>query len=985
MVYSIMILLLGIFGMFTPGYVTPAGGSGANDDTVESAAPEARGTAFNGFVQLWDHWDSTEHDGLYGDGDDGDDYDFYLGTELTGIGSNQFRIYLKNIMTEGIMLYVNTTLELTTTGSNPSSGKITITDPYFNRTNVLNSTNFWNSNNNWYDYGIEIGTNAKITSYQLKLHIHIDMEVNSIKSSTNGYLDFMLLFRSRLAPYGGFMLSAVDQNKNTEPLYSGAKNQFVAITGIDSEQGTLDDVTFTIDKNSFSLPFTLMSNSASVNDVNTWTTKDNEPMWKMTDAGPDDTVPQDYSGIFDVTYTHTGTEMNEMDLPLIIDIARTPIVSLSNQVDQRNIGDEVDEKFITNKEIYQGTTDENFELEFKNEGNIDLENVEVELYTDNAAYFFKSKFYYDENNMAFKNTYGKIVNLGDINIGETATGTFPTSIIKNLPPGLYKIPMRYDAEFNPGGIFNTEFDENWYHSSIVSARDDYNEGYTPFLLVTVLPGDDENDLIEPDLQAFSVAELQPGMKNVQVIVLLTNLENYQVMNSNAQIATGGTSPLQPPGDDDRTAGTVNAIESDFTMYAANDPVFSNQQILNLFIDVYKDALPGVYDVPITVTCLDPFNVERTTTVNVKLIISPVPPQLMVSDVSTTEIQPNGDFNVTVKVQNIGGSDASNVSLMFNGTSNLFSAKGTATGPSTIAANGEGTYKFVITAGEVEQGTTYVSSILASFKDPVGNIFSYDPDTQQVISFFVEEAELPPPPPMLAISDITAVEILPNEQFTITVKVFNYGGSDAKNVMVMFNGSSNLFSASQSVQGPKDIDINSVVDFDFTITAGDVEDGMTYTSTIIMRYEGTDDEPLAEEEPIDFRVKEKEIKVKEPEKELITTPLAVVIFGILILIAVIISGFIYYKVSTKVGKVEDKIEEYPPEQGPPVLEPELESQPELPPAEAGPPVYQPVVEEQPPPDVDITPLPPAPQPQPSAAEPQAGTPPPPPPPRPEEQK
>ena len=98
--------------------------------------------------------------------------------------------------------------------------------------------------------------------------------------------------------------------------------------------------------------------------------------------------------------------------------------------------------YLDNQEIYQSATTESFPITFTNDGNIDLKDVEVELYTNNAAYFFKSNFYYDENANSNKRPYGTTVELGDVSTGVSVTRQFSTEIIKNLPPGLYRIPQR---------------------------------------------------------------------------------------------------------------------------------------------------------------------------------------------------------------------------------------------------------------------------------------------------------------------------------------------------------------------------------------------------------------------------------------------------------------------------------------------------------------------------------------------------------------
>jgi hypothetical protein len=634
-----------------------------------------------------------------------------------------------------------------------------------------------------------------------------------------------------------------------------------------------------------------------------------DPLWRLDSAGAIDSVPQDIVGLFDVTYHINTIAHTETDLPITLRIEKTPIVNIHNQIDEADIGTMSGGKYITNLEIYQGTTTESFPITFTNEGNIDLKDVEVELYTDNAAYFFKSNFYYDENANSNKRPYGTTVALGDVSTGVSVTRQFSTEIIKNLPPGLYRIPMRYSAKYTQD-IFDIDFDVFDYHDEIVAARATNNQGFTPFILVHVEEGDDENDMTEPDMLASSSTYLKPGMKSVKVSVELTNLEYYRLNNVNADIDVGYPSPLQALNEQNRTPRKVNALERDFIIYEAN------KYTVNFLVDVYQDAISGVYEVPITIYCLDPFNQERTTTVNVPLTINPIPPEFIISEVTTTDIEPNSNFTLKVKVFNCGGADADSVMMMFNGSSTLFSAVENVQGPQYIMKDNEWEYTFQLRADEVEPGATYTSSVLMSYEDPAGNIYPFDSNTQLSIPLYVKKME-PPKLPRFIVTDVSTKDIKPNANFTLAIKIYNAGESSGKNVRVMFNGSSNLFSARESIQGPKFIMKSEEAQYDFIIKTGEVEPGKTYFSSICISYEDSDGNlhpfDQSNEHLIELHAKEEviepEVIIKEVKDDTFEIDLgvAVVFLGLFILISVILFAIIRVKTGKK-GMIEEPGEE-----------------------------------------------------------------------------
>jgi hypothetical protein len=715
-VVCITILLLGISGM-----ITNVSGDESEEGVDNSVGSRARASATEipDYLTLVDNYGSP-FDGVYGEGEPTYSTYFYAGTTYSS-----FYVYLKNIYNGNYLQNVNTTLM-----------KDSDVGSYIKITQATANDNYISSGNTGsFRFSFEVSREVIITSFSFTIKViftAVDNQYNEHQES--GYIYIKIKLSSRVESYGNELkLTARDKYGYDIPLYSGAKNQKIGLSGLSSADGTLENVNFNIYLSSFSLE----SNSVSLDQLSEYYSEYVE--WILKDAGQIDTAPNEYFGTVDISYDLYSNTMKEKQTPISIEIDETPIVSLSDQIDEDDIGSMDSGVYNSNVQIYQGSTTENLGLKFRNGGNVDLKNVEVELYTDNAAFFFKSNFYYDESSQAQKRSFGKSVFFGDIGPGQTVTKDFSTEIIKNLPPGLYKIPIKYSAEYTQEDTTLRKINEYDYHVTITSQRSINDEGFTPFLLVNVIEGEDANDQMEPDLVVFSETEMKPGMKNVLLTVECTNLENYRLNDLNAKISAGGLSPLQKLNEEDRAATEVEAQEKDLTLYGANEAGYSNKETIHFMVDVFKDATAGLHNVPITFTCLDSFNIERTVTVDVALNVIPNPPILVISDASTDKIEPNDNFKLNLKVYNCG-SEAKSVRVMFNGSTNQFSAVQSIQGPKSIKKNEEMIFTFDIKAGDIDPGNTYTLSVFFDYEDASGNSYPFDSSTENKLSIRAKKPE-----------------------------------------------------------------------------------------------------------------------------------------------------------------------------------------------------------------------------------------------------
>jgi hypothetical protein len=727
-VFGLVFLLMGCLSLVTLPEETSATVSELDDDTP-ATVPEPAGTRSDahkipGYLELWDYNYNEPHDGVYGDGDPGDYYKFYLDSTYS-----YFSIYLRNIYTGYRLEYINTTLKV----GSEATAVIKVTSKYYNYSYM------YSSYVREFSYGFKIDTTARIQSFQLVLDIEfVAVNENYERTSRTGRIYFDIQLSSRLRTNDEELtLRGRDKSGYYTPIYSGSRNMYITLMDAYSGDGDLEDLTVNLNLPS---TFTIENELLTFDDFDTYYYNNDDMVWLLDDAGSVDKMPDKFYGTIEISYRKDETLIKERSVPIALEIAKTPIINLDNQIDESEIGSMSGVDYISNVAIYQGSTSEMFSLKFQNDGNLDLKDVKIELYTDNAAFFFKSKFYYDEGNYAYKRAYGKTIELGDIDVGHFKTEDISTEVIKNLPPGLYKIPIKYSAKYLESEHTEIEVEENDVHETIIAARSVTNEGFTPFLLVNVIEGDNEFDTTEPDMLATTDTVLRPGMHNVKLSVELTNLENYRLNNVNVRIDVGGSSPLQPLNEVDRTASKLDALEKDFAIYSASDPTFSNKYTVHFMVDIYSEATSGVNEVPITITCLDPYNQERSTLVNVPLNINPIPPRIILIDASTNNIEPDDTFTLKVRVYNCGGCNAKNVRLLFNGSSNLFTAEKSIQGPKNINKEAESEFEFNIKAGEVEPGEIYSSSVLVGYEDELGNLISFDDSAEQFITLRVNEPE-----------------------------------------------------------------------------------------------------------------------------------------------------------------------------------------------------------------------------------------------------
>jgi hypothetical protein len=285
----------------------------------------------------------------------------------------------------------------------------------------------------------------------------------------------------------------------------------------------------------------------------------------------------------------------------------------------------------------------------------------------------------------------------------------------SVPPGKYLVPITYTGYYYDDGSTgqSTGFVQtsNYEFENIENAIEHSTRG--PYIYVSVVD-------TTVDISAKSTTTLVPGSSNVPIYVTLENQESYDFTGVKVYLEAGGSTPILQPGD---TAGTVDKLDPEDI-----GTLWGGSTTTVVFVaDVDANADGGLYEVDLYVTGYDELKNEYTLgsedaiVKKVQLRVTSIPPDFVITKVSTTNIKPGKSFTLTLSLRNSGGSDASDLVVLFNGSSNLFEAENAVMGPyPVVKVNNAQTLTFNLKAGDIEYGSTHEVQILLSYKDPEGN-------------------------------------------------------------------------------------------------------------------------------------------------------------------------------------------------------------------------------------------------------------------------
>ena len=574
--------------------------------------------------------------------------------------------------------------------------------------------------------------------------------------------------------------------------------------------------------------------------------------------------------------------------------------------------------------IYQGEPEKNFNIEFTNSGNVDFQDLKISLDISRAIYFSSTEFYYDEGNWGNEVLFPLTAEISTtLAIGGKSTVSFKTTVFKQLPPGIYRIPIKYDGKYldtgeitGSSGYTTTNEAEYQVIKTAMRVESPYD---LPYIAIEVI----DSDGINMDVEALS--SLTTGEQNVRFSVSVQNREYYNLRDLIATLDAGGMTPLSNPYN--KNKGSLESV------YIGNLDDRSSTTI-SFVANIIKNA-QGTYYIPIQITGNDTHNnVVITKDLKLKLTINPDPPDFIVTGVTTTQIKSGETFKLEVTVKNIGGSTASGIKGTILSSNNIITALTNGILTTDILNPGdEGTIEFdMITSPTIELGEMYNIDLSIEYNDTQNN------SQMTVRSLTIKTGEIEPMSPgeIFVVTNMESTDIRAGKAFTLSISIRNVGEKDIQNAFVTLSTSTPFLYHHPPGTSPGTISTgfigvgnSTIVTFEM-MAGADIDQGREYNCSIIITYIDSQGNLIYSPDdikPLPLKVKYEgkspsEIRNEEIETEKLTIDISSVLIAIIILIGFIIFPIILRlvifrgrgvpKPSEKESPPEKKRFETPPE-------------------------------------------------------------------------
>jgi hypothetical protein len=576
-------------------------------------------------------------------------------------------------------------------------------------------------------------------------------------------------------------VTALDENRNSMPLYSPIDFQELGIRVQRNTAGTITDVTGTLDISDLPTGVTLDNPDSYISEINGFSTV--YLYWRIT--VPAHIRAGKYTVKLSLTFdsdkwSAEPVTMGVNDIPLTLIVDYTPFV-IWNEAAQMGL------------EVDQGDDSQTFSVNFKNDGNTKLRNLDVSL--DVRNWFGGSEYYYDRDG---NKIYTKVRPTNQVApiIGESSPVVlnYDIEIFKYLPAGTHRIPVLYEGYYydagNTGGGSAYRFtDQNTY--MVITGEQIYIE-------VTVT--DDEFDIsVDPVTRNI---DLENGYQGLDLSIMVNNdeavdLRDVEVtMKCQAKDAndTMLINPLDRPSE---TLGPVRLRQ----IAGQAGAVVTFDTDINPAVD-----WGGFYtfDVIVEGTNADTkqtYTGSHALTGEVLIEVFPEGPRLDVHEYSTTDIEPGGNFTLDIDLLNTGTIDAVEVIVTINSANDAgvggagtnrpegvggaesaidpFSTDVNVFHLERIKAGSSGQVSFDMHADRgLVLGKHYEELLAITYRDGYGRWYTRDVE----IALMAEGT--PPSPPILVVEE-THVDgrVRGGKSIEVIASIKNIGGEEAKDVIV----------------------------------------------------------------------------------------------------------------------------------------------------------------------------------------------------------
>ncbi|MCK5561545.1 MAG: hypothetical protein KAJ51_13160, partial [Thermoplasmata archaeon] len=502
--------------------------------------------------------------------------------------------------------------------------------------------------------------------------------------------------------------------------------------------------------------------------------------------------------------------------------------------------------------------------------------------------------------------------------------SFSTSVFKQLPSGVYRIPIKYECMYLDSGELvgssgYTITKEKEYQDIKTAMRVDPPNDL-PYICVEVI---DTNGI---DMEVEALSTFTAGEQNAMLDVKIQNKEYYNLVDLEATLNANVGTPLKNP--DNEYKYSLEPVEvGDLGKYGTSDVT-----IITFVTNIDKDA-EGTYYVPIEIKGNDTHNnFVITKNLILKLVVNQRPPDFIVTSVSTTQIKPGKSFTLKVNAKNIGGSTANDVKATLVCSNNVLSPNSEGyLFMNTFIPGQERLIEFdIVASSSLELGITYNINMWLEYNDTKENVQT----STHSLSIKTSSIKSPSPAEVLVVTNMQTTEIRAGNSFTLTLNIRNAGDSDIKNAYVTFSSCTPFIYHNPAGTSTKPGTLNtgfigvgntSKAVFNMMVDP-DVVQGNAYNCSIVITYMDSLDNQIYSPpyiKPIQLQVKYEgktslENRIDEIETEKSTLDMSLTLLAIIILIGIIFITVVFGAILRKRTKTESEKDSTPkPPSTPPV--------------------------------------------------------------------
>lgn len=367
-----------------------------------------------------------------------------------------------------------------------------------------------------------------------------------------------------------------------------------------------------------------------------------------------DKAPGLYSADYTIDYTIGGTRYYESgaDTDFLVDF--TPIVEATGTID-----------------IQQGNDTVQFPVTFWNNGNVDLQGLEVRVspITMGAGLFYEMA--YDHYEGTLPALYYDWSPIGDLDMGESGNTMLFAALDPYLPPGEHKILLEWRGYYKNEGQTMQQtavvyVDGDWtgfappyleQTSEMTTADFQTNTHTGAFIIIDVTDTE-----LSWEAELSGTIDARGDVTSRDIYITLRNFEQIAFTDLYAELEVGPGTPFFDPQDHTATTLERELVGSSTWVGAGGTATMHFIVDVNAGYWQTDSVLPGIHMVDITVSATNDVTKARIvdTVLPVAMEITGFGPELFATMVDYGKIKPGDTFTLTIEITNFGDDTAREV-------------------------------------------------------------------------------------------------------------------------------------------------------------------------------------------------------------------------------------------------------------------------------------------------------------------------------------